>query len=164
MLVCFCFLGPHSRHMEVPRLEVESELHLPAYAMATATATQDISWVLNGHHSSRQLQILNPLFKVRDRTCILMDPSRVPYGWATMGTTEIHDFHEILWLSPRKVRTTGYENMGRSHWSLTRSGGCFHLVKTLMVYLLTTSLAFSIKLEGSSYKNPIKSISVISLS
>ena len=30
----FCFLGPHSRHMEVPRLGIESEL--PAYTTATA--------------------------------------------------------------------------------------------------------------------------------
>ena len=32
----FVFLGPHPRHMEVPRLGVESELQLPAYATATA--------------------------------------------------------------------------------------------------------------------------------
>ena len=30
-----CFLGPHPWRMEVPRLEVESELQLPAYATAT---------------------------------------------------------------------------------------------------------------------------------
>ena len=32
----FFFLGQHLWHMEVPRLEVESELQLPAYATATA--------------------------------------------------------------------------------------------------------------------------------
>ena len=32
----FCFLGPHPWHMEVPRLEVELELQLPAYTTATA--------------------------------------------------------------------------------------------------------------------------------
>ena len=33
----FChFLGPHLWHMEVSRLEVESEPQLPAYATATA--------------------------------------------------------------------------------------------------------------------------------
>ena len=30
------FLGPHLQHMEVPRLEVELELYLLAYATATA--------------------------------------------------------------------------------------------------------------------------------
>ena len=30
------FLGPHSQHMEVPRLGVESELQLPAYTTVTA--------------------------------------------------------------------------------------------------------------------------------
>ena len=32
----FRALGPHLRHMEVPRLEVEWELRLPAYITATA--------------------------------------------------------------------------------------------------------------------------------
>ena len=36
----FFFLGLPPRHMEVPRLGVESELQLPAYATATATATR----------------------------------------------------------------------------------------------------------------------------
>ena len=54
---------------------VESELQLPAYT--TATATRNPSLVCDIHHSSRQLQILNPLSKARDRTCILMDTSRM---------------------------------------------------------------------------------------
>ena len=37
----FVFLGPHPWHMEVPRLEVELELQLPAYT--TATAMPDLS-------------------------------------------------------------------------------------------------------------------------
>ena len=44
MFFLFFFLGPHLRHMEVPRLEVESELWLPAYT--TATETPDLSLVL----------------------------------------------------------------------------------------------------------------------
>ena len=39
------------------------------------------------HHSSGQCQILNPLSKARDRTCILRDSSWVHYLWAMMGTT-----------------------------------------------------------------------------
>ena len=38
-VLSFFFLGLHLRHMEVPRLGIESELQLPA----TATATQDLS-------------------------------------------------------------------------------------------------------------------------
>ena len=53
----FCFLGPHPRHMEVPRLGVQSELQLPAYT--TAIAMQDLSCVCNLHHSS-WLSSLNP--------------------------------------------------------------------------------------------------------
>ena len=60
---CFLFfwfiLGLHLRHMEVPRLGVESELHLRAYARATAT--QDPSHVCSLHHSSQQCWILNQL-------------------------------------------------------------------------------------------------------
>ena len=44
--------------MEVPRLGVESELSLPAYARATAMP--DPSLICDLHHSSRQAWILNP--------------------------------------------------------------------------------------------------------
>ena len=64
------FLGPHVRHMEVPRLGVESELQMPAYA--TATATRDLSHVCDLHHSSQQSRILNPLSKAKDWTRNLM--------------------------------------------------------------------------------------------
>ena len=33
-ILIFCFLGPHLWHMEVPGLEVESEIQLPAYTTA----------------------------------------------------------------------------------------------------------------------------------
>ena len=71
----FVFLGPHPRHMEVPRLGVESELQLPAYA--TATAMPDPSCLCALHHSSWQRQILNPVSEARDRTCVLMDGSQI---------------------------------------------------------------------------------------
>ena len=38
----FVFLGLFPRHLEVPRLGVESELQLSAYTTATATATPDL--------------------------------------------------------------------------------------------------------------------------
>ena len=59
VLFVFVFLGLYPRHMEVPRLGVESELQLPAYT--TATATPDPSRVWELHHSSWQWGILNPL-------------------------------------------------------------------------------------------------------
>ena len=62
-------------YMEVPRLGVILELQLPAYA--TATATPDLSHVCDLHHSSQQHEILNPLSKARDGTCMLMDTSQV---------------------------------------------------------------------------------------
>ena len=71
------FLGVYPRHMEVSRLGVELELELPAYS--TATAMQDPSCVCNLHHSSWQRQILNPLSKPRDETCVLMDTSQIHF-------------------------------------------------------------------------------------
>ena len=47
----------------------------PGYA--TATAMPDLNCVCDLHHSSRQGQILNPLSKARNRTCILMDTSKI---------------------------------------------------------------------------------------
>ena len=73
----FFFLGPHPWHMDVPRLGVQSELQLLAYA--TVTATRDPSRICDLHCSSWQCQILNPLSKGRDRTHVLIDTSRVCY-------------------------------------------------------------------------------------
>ena len=54
--------------MEFPRLGVQSELQLLAYA--TATATQDPSCVCDLHLSSRQCQILNPFFAILITMCL----------------------------------------------------------------------------------------------
>ena len=79
---------PHLRHMEVPRLGVELEL-LPL-AHTTATATQDPSCTCNLHHSSWQLQILNPLIEARDRTCVLVDTSQIWYLWELLLWHTLH--------------------------------------------------------------------------
>ena len=52
------FLRLNLWHMEVPRLEIKSELQPLAYA--TATATPDSSYTCDLRHSSWQCQILNP--------------------------------------------------------------------------------------------------------
>ena len=77
------FSGPHPQHMEIPRLGVESELHLPA--CATATATLDPSHLCNLHHI-QQHWILNPLNEARDWIRVLVDSSQVCYWWSTTGT------------------------------------------------------------------------------
>ena len=79
--------------MEVPRLGVELELQLLAYA--TARATWDLSSVCDLHQSSRQCLILNPLSEARDRTCIVMDTSWVCYRCATMGTLKLTDLASL---------------------------------------------------------------------
>ena len=77
----FFFLLSHLRHTEIPRLEAEAELQLPAY---TTAAAPDMSHICNLHHSLWQHQVLNPLNKVSDQTRILMDPTLGP--WAMTGT------------------------------------------------------------------------------
>ena len=56
--------GPHLQHVEVTRLGVKSELHLPVYATATATQVPGHIWDLP--HSSQQHWILNLLSEARD--------------------------------------------------------------------------------------------------
>ena len=62
--------------MEIPRLGIELNLQLLAYA--TATATPD--------HSSWQCWILNPLSEARDRNCVLMDASQIHFCCTMMRT------------------------------------------------------------------------------
>ena len=80
----FCFLVPHLWYMKGPRLEIESELQLLAYTIATATP--DPNHIYNLHHSSQQCQILNPLSEARDRTLNLMVPSQICFRCTKMGT------------------------------------------------------------------------------
>ena len=73
--------------MEVPRLEIESELLLLAYT--PAIAMQDLSCICDLHHSSWQCWIPEPLGEARDGTCILMDASWIHFHCATMGTPQL---------------------------------------------------------------------------
>ena len=67
------FGGLHLPHMEVPRLEVDLGLQLPA--CTTATAMQDQGHVCDLDHSSWQHRVLNPLREARDRTRVLTGTS-----------------------------------------------------------------------------------------
>ena len=71
----FFFLWLRPWHIQVPGPGMESELQHQAYS--TATVTPDRSHICDLHRSSRQHQILHPLGKARDRTCILMETSQV---------------------------------------------------------------------------------------
>ena len=56
---CFVFLGSYLWHIEIPRLEIESELQQLSYA--TATAMPYLSSIHGLCHSLRQCPILNPM-------------------------------------------------------------------------------------------------------
>ena len=80
----FLFLGPHLRHVEVPRLGVESELQLPA--SAKATASQDPSHVCDLQHSSQQLQIPDPGIKPASSWILVGFVSAAPQQELPFGT------------------------------------------------------------------------------
>ena len=71
----FFFLGPHLRHMGVPRLGVQ--LDSRRTTLQPERATWDPSHDCDLHHSSLQHWILKPLGKATDQTRLLMDTSRV---------------------------------------------------------------------------------------
>jgi len=77
--------------MEVPRLGGESELQLPAYA--TDTATADLSYVCNLHHSLWQHWILNPLPGATDQIHVLMDTSGVLNPLSHSGNSFVYFFN-----------------------------------------------------------------------
>ena len=81
------FLGPDLLHTKVPRLGVESEQYLPAYA--TVTTKQDSSLMCNLHHGLQQHRILNLLSEVRDQTCILVGTSQVLYPLCHNGNSPL---------------------------------------------------------------------------
>ena len=63
--------------MEGPIFDRGVELELQLLAYTTATAIPDLSRIYDLHHSSGQHQILNPLSKARDQTCMLKDASQI---------------------------------------------------------------------------------------
>ena len=94
------FLGLHLRHMEVPRIGVQSELLPPAYT--TATATPDQRLIHNLFCSLRQCGILNPLNEAWDATGVLMDTSWVLYPLSHHGNSQHSDFNFLLYFSSKK--------------------------------------------------------------
>ena len=85
LFCCFFFLGPLLRHMEVPKLGVESELRLcQPVPRPVQLRIQAASVTYTTTH--RNAGSFSPLSKARDHTHILMDISQVCYCWATTGT------------------------------------------------------------------------------
>ena len=90
----FFFFGvwSHPRYIEVPRLGIESELKLLAYAIATAMP--DLSHISNLHPSSWKQWILThwagsgikPTSSWILATHTIRDTSQVWYCWDSMGT------------------------------------------------------------------------------
>ena len=89
ILFFFCFLEPYSRHLDVSRRGVESELQLSACTMATARP--DGSLICNLDHSSWQCWTLNPLNTAQDPThVVMMDTSRLRFCCAMTGTPKCY--------------------------------------------------------------------------
>ena len=54
------------------------------------------------YHNSQQCWIFNPLSEAWDQTCVLMDPSQIPFHCAMMGTPNKQYFNKDN-LSYRKI-------------------------------------------------------------
>ena len=57
--------------------QAKGQIGAAATALITGTVTPDLSCTCDLHHCSQQCQILNPLNKARDQTCILMHTSQI---------------------------------------------------------------------------------------
>ena len=75
--------------MEIPKIGVESERPLPAYATAMAMATRDQSCIYGLCCSLQQCWLLNPPSEARDQTHILMDSSRVLNTLSHKGNSHV---------------------------------------------------------------------------
>ena len=89
IIIIILFFTAAPAAYEVPRLVVKSELQLQAYP--TATATPDLSYIYNLHHSLWQHQTLNPLSKARDWTNIIKDTI-----WSSLSTKPQREPQELL--------------------------------------------------------------------
>ena len=114
--------------MDVPRLE--SELQLPAYAIATAT--RDPSFVCNLHHSLQQRWFRNPLSEARDRTHILTDTSQIHYHWATMGTPNQASWSNSKLAEPQETEKQVKGHLGEDDQPHPECGVCWRQVAQLL--------------------------------
>ena len=101
--------------MDVPRLEVDSELQLQAYTTATK---QDPGCIfdLTRLHSLQQRQTLNPLSEARDQTHNLMDTMSGSYPLSHNGNSSCNLLNTVL-----KVKSNGCMHTERlqPYWRFT---------------------------------------------
>ena len=146
------FLGLHPRHLEVPRLWVESELQLPAYT--TVTSTEDPSRICDLHHSSQlwQLGILNPLSEARGQTCVLLNTSCVHATEPKRELLSSFSFLNSLYILIILDQFLVCRNKMTSHLFL----GAFdsEMENRLSEEEQRTKFLFKVKTEFSFFQNP----------
>ena len=75
----FCFFEGHIFGIWNFSAQIEAVVDDLYHSHSNARSKPCSSW-------KHQCQILNPVIKARDQTCILIDTSQDHYRWATMGT------------------------------------------------------------------------------
>ena len=137
--------------MEIPRL---GALKLLTYC--TVTAMPDPSYVCDLYHSSLQHRILNPLSKVKDWTCILMDISQfhkplshsgtpISISCATMAETKRRVVEKRVWHTKPKIYTIS-EKMcwpffkGISFFSCQKAGKGSDVMHIWIVYIIVITM------------------------
>ena len=121
------FLGAHLWHMEVPRLGVELELQLLAYA--TSTTTWDLGHFCYLHQSSWQGWIPNPLGKARDQTHLLMNTS---WSVSTVSQQELPFLYLIILLY------TSWNTVKISYWLISYCNNFKYEIAFLFILYLTS--------------------------
>ena len=92
---CFCFLGPPYKHMEVPRLVVESELQLRPTSQPLQYGIQAASVTYTTAHGNARS--LTHWAEAKDRTRILMDTSQICFCCSTTGTLYFSICYGDMW-------------------------------------------------------------------
>ena len=72
------FLGPHLQHMEMG-FQARDQIRAVAAGLCHTHSNPDLNHICDLHHSLWQHEILNPLSKARDQTCIVMGTSQVGF-------------------------------------------------------------------------------------
>ena len=126
LLLLFCFLGPHPRYMEVPRLGVKSELQLPAYTTAKQCQILAVS-----------ASYTTALLTHWARPGLEPTSSWIPVGlftrWATTGTSKL----SIIILT-KYLKISSGRKQGREGGILSSQISPLMQIHSFHKYLLST--------------------------
>ena len=96
------------------------------------------------HHSSWQCQILNPLSKTRDWTCVFMDTSQVHYCWAMV---------RMPYLIFEKCQSTEEKLWKVVHWNTNSGCVIIELCGIIFCFVFLQQACITFIIRKKSYHN-----------